>query len=70
MHIFNENYFGMHFFWLIIWIAIIAAGVIFLKSILHNRPQRETPLQILRKRLAKGEISEDEFHRFKETLKN
>lgn len=68
MHHYNGNFFGMHtgswFFWILI--------VVVIYYLINNRIKREpvdTPLEILKKRLANGDITKDEFEKLKETLK-
>ena len=63
MHYYQSAYLGMHFlwwcFWLILWVGFF--------SLLTPMPRRslqkarETPKEILLRRLASGEISEQEF---------
>lgn len=52
---------GMFIFWIIILIVVFAL----IKSI--NKKEK-TPLDILKKRLAKGEISKEEFDKLKKEL--
>jgi putative membrane protein len=67
------NYgFGGGFMWLIflalivfvVYISIIQAR----KSGGSGRPPQETPLDVLKKRYAKGEITKEEFERLKKDL--
>lgn len=56
------------------WIGIIA-GICFLiyyiiKSSNRDAPGKETPLEILKRRYAAGEISYEEYRRMKEELKD
>jgi uncharacterized membrane protein len=64
------NFWGMGWgMWF--WILIIAGfGYLFYTSTLTRtyRPQREDPLEIARMRLARGEITPEEFESIKETL--
>lgn len=60
-------FWGMHAFWWLFWIGAIAAFVWLLTAAPRGRP-RETPLQILQRRLAAGEISEQEYEARKRTL--
>ena len=55
--------FLMPFFWLLILIGIIAviAGAVQGGSGVSASPSRETALDILRKRYARGEIGKEEF---------
>ncbi len=55
---------GSWFFWILI--------VVVIYYLINNRIKRElvdTPLEILKKRLANGDITKDEFEKLKETLK-
>lgn len=60
-------FWGMHVFWWLFWIVLI---VIFfsLLSPVPRRRARETPLQILQRRFAAGEITEKEYEERKRTL--
>ena len=55
------------------WIAVIIAIVFIVKSLMKTSGDRRTtddkPLDIAKKRYARGEITRDEFERFKEDLK-
>jgi len=55
---------GMLIFWLIIFFLIFS---IFSKD---KDETKETPLDILKKRLAKGEISKEEYSSLKDSLLN
>ena len=67
----NQGFMG-GFMW-IFWIAIIV-GIFFLVKwiVQQNRPggqqQRENPLEILKKRYARGEIDKEEFEQKKKDL--
>lgn len=57
---------------LVFW-ALIVAGIVVLAGWLRRREfpgQRETPLDILKKRYALGEIGKDEFDRMKRDLES
>ncbi len=68
MHDYNGNFYGMHFFWWI-FIIIIILIVIYIIGKQGKIVKRETPLEILKKRFAKGEITKEEFEKSKEALK-
>lgn len=53
---------GMLIFWLIIFFLIFS---LFFKD---KEEKKETPLDILKKRLARGEISVDEYNELKDSL--
>ena len=68
---FGDGYYmvGMHAFWWIFWVIII----VFLfgswpRSSGRDGGHRETPHQILRSRLAKGEIKPEEYEQLKQLL--
>lgn len=72
-----ENYgwgMGMGFGWLFMlafWILIIA-GVVYLVKLVAGGEKRtagETPLDILKKRYAKGEVTREEYEKMKDDLK-
>jgi putative membrane protein len=63
------------FFWFLIFIGLIIAAVYFIQSGIKGKgvlqalnEKKEDPLQILKMRYAKGEISEEEYKRMKKEL--
>jgi putative membrane protein len=64
---FEHHYWGMHLFWWIFWMAIISA---LLFSPWPARPlgRRDTAIEVLRRRFAAGEITEEEYRRRLEVL--
>ncbi|MDH5778936.1 MAG: SHOCT domain-containing protein [Gammaproteobacteria bacterium] len=68
----GNMFFGGGFMW-IIWVLIIVALVIVLKTTMGNGSSGSTskgdsPLEILQKRYARGEIDEEEFKRKRKQL--
>ena len=55
---------------MIVWVLVIAAIAWALIALFNGRtdPQQETPLEILERRYAKGEIDEAEFERARQRL--
>lgn len=56
----NNHLNGIHFIWWILGVLILVSGFM----VLYYRPKSrvmDTPIEILKKRLAKGEITQDEF---------
>lgn len=56
---------GMMMFWLF----VLAAGFLVIFLILNRRRDQLQPAVILKERLAKGEIAEEEYDRLREKLK-
>ena len=69
----NENgmFIGGGFMWLI-WILIIVVVFVAVKAMIgtgaSSSGQQDSPLEILQKRFARGEIDEEEFKRRKNEL--
>ncbi len=63
MHYYQSAYYGMHFFWWCFWIVFWASFFTLLAPIPRRRWQRtsDSPKDILVRRLASGEINEQEF---------
>ena len=59
---------AMVFMMVIFWAAVIALVVWGVRSVVGPREQHRSALDIARERLAKGEISEEEFERIKRQL--
>ena len=60
---------AMMFMMVIFWAAVIALGVWAVRGFAGPREQQHrTPLDIARERLARGDISEEEFERIKRQL--
>ncbi|MFP4035466.1 MAG: SHOCT domain-containing protein [Desulfovermiculus sp.] len=64
--------FGGFFFWILIILAVIILIVVLSKirssETAGYSPGRETPLDILKKRYARGELTKEEFDRMKQDL--
>ena len=62
------HFVGMHFFWWFLWISIL----IWIFAVPYNIPgqryKRDSPLEILKKRLASGEINTTEYQEMKSVL--
>lgn len=64
-------YGGFDWFGIIIWVLIIAGIIILLKSTRNDRWQRhgdKKPLDILKERYAKGEITAEQFEKMKKDI--
>jgi putative membrane protein len=62
------HFIGMHFFWWFVWVSII----IWIFAVPYNIPgqryKRDSSLDILKKRLASGEINNTEYQEMKSVL--
>ncbi len=63
---FHNHYWGMHFFWWIFWIVLIGLAIYWWNQ--NSNKVRETPEEILKKRLARGEITVEEYEELKKKL--
>ncbi len=59
--------YGGWFMWLIL-VIVVAFAIYFIVQTQRSGNIRETPLEILKKRYAKGEISKEEYDRLKRDL--
>ena len=65
--------YGMGFLMIIFWVLVIIAIVylvLYLGRGSSRREPQETPLDILKKRYAKGEITKEKYDRMKDDLKS
>jgi putative membrane protein len=67
MHYMGWNFWGMHFFWWLFWVLLIAS-LLFPDTPVSRGRRRETPLEILQRRYAAGEIETAEYEERKATL--
>ena len=67
MHYIGESFWGMHFFWWLFWIV---AMVLLFSPFTPVSPgrRRQTPLDVLQRRYAAGEVSTQEYEERKATL--
>jgi putative membrane protein len=68
---YNGYYFGgMHFIWWFIWMGLLFWIFFTPWSIPGERRQKDSPLDILQKRFASGEISKEEYLEQKKILES
>ncbi len=70
MHNYDGNFIGMHLVWWIIWMVFIIWIFATPWNIPGQRSKKDSPLDILKKRFAKGEISKEEYEESKKLLKS
>jgi putative membrane protein len=65
------NYYGgMHFIWWIIWFFFLVWIFFIPTDIPYQKTNKESPLDLLKNRFARGEISKEEFEKSKNILKS
>ena len=67
---FYNNFGGMNFIWWIIWMIMIFWIFATPYNIPGQRTKKNSPLDILQKRFASGEITNDEYQEKKKILEN
>jgi putative membrane protein len=70
MHYFDGHFGGMHLVWWIIWIILLIWIFLIPNDIPYQKTKKEDPLNILKKRFAKGEINKEEYEESKKILKS
>ena len=67
---YNYSYGGMHLIWWIIWIFLLFWIFALPYNIPGQRMKKDSPLDILQRRLASGEITNEEYQEKKKILEN
>ncbi|SRX75724.1 SHOCT domain-containing protein [Aequorivita antarctica] len=68
MHYYDGSFWGMHLIWWIIWVILIAWIFFIPADIPYQKSKKDSPLDILKMRFAKGEISKEDFEVSKKIL--
>lgn len=66
----NYHFGGMHFVWWFVWGIVLLWIFASPYNIPGQRAKKDTPLDILKKRLANGEINNEDFHEKKKILES
>lgn len=67
-HMYDGHFWGMHWIWWILWLIIIFWIFATPWDIPGQRNRKESPIDILKKRYAAGEISTEEYEERKRIL--
>ncbi len=67
---YNDTYWGMHFLWWFIWMALLFWLFVTPYEIPGQRTKRNSALYILQKRFASGEITLSAYNEMKKVLEN
>lgn len=68
MHYEGWGFWGMHFFWWLFWIAGIVALFSLFVPVPRSQRHQTTPLEILQRRYAAGDITSEEYEERKAKL--
>ena len=70
MHHYGDmGFWGMHFFWWIFWVALIAVVFSMFQPVPRTKNKaHSSPLEILQRRYASGELSDEEYEKKKSRL--
>jgi len=53
---------------MLLWLGVIVAGIWVVKTLSTGKPENDSPMDMLKKRYAKGDISKDEYDRMKRDI--
>ncbi|HEK19034.1 MAG: hypothetical protein C0191_06325 [Mucilaginibacter sp.] len=70
MMYYNGNFWGMHLIWWFVWMILLFWIFATPYDIPGQRKKKESPLDILQKRFASGEITTEEYQEKKKILEN
>ena len=66
---YTNYYWGMHLMWWIIWLMLLFWIFVLPYDIPYQRQKKDSALDILQKRLASGEITNEEYQEKKDIIK-
>ena len=67
---YGYDFMGMHLLWWIFWVLILFIAFGWFEPVPKRRIRRDSPLDILQKRFATGEITTEEYHEKKTILES
>tara|TARA_R110002072_G_scaffold116140_1_gene246516 strand:- start:1039 stop:1260 length:222 start_codon:yes stop_codon:yes gene_type:complete len=69
-HFDGHHFWGMHWFWWILWLIFIFWIFATPYDVPGQRKKKDSPLDILKKRFASGEINKEEYEEKKKILES
>lgn len=66
----SYHFLGMHFIWWIVIVAITLLALLFFYKSNGQKAKAESPLDVLKKRLASGAISKEDFQEKKKLIES
>lgn len=67
-HMYDGMFFGMHFLWWIFFIIVLIWLFATPNNIIQHRFEKDSPIDILKKRFARGEITREEYEERRRVL--
>jgi putative membrane protein len=68
MYDYDNSFFGMHFYWWVLWIIVLVWIFFIPYDIPGQRKKTLSPLDVLKNRLASGEITDEQFQTKKKLI--
>ena len=65
---YDYHFFGMHMFWWFFWILLMFLMFGWFEPVAKRRIRRDSPLEILQRKLASGELTIEEYQEKKRIL--
>ncbi|MEI6823098.1 MAG: SHOCT domain-containing protein [Bacteroidota bacterium] len=67
--LYTNYYWGMHLMWWVVWLILLFWIFALPYDIPYQRQKKDSPLDILQRRFASGEITNEEYQEKKEIIK-
>ena len=68
MHVGGWWFLGMHVFWWLFWVVIVIGVASLFTPVWRQEARRDTPLDVIQRRYAAGEISSEEYEQRRTVL--
>ncbi len=67
--LYTNYYWGMHLMWWVVWLILLFWIFALPYDIPYQRQKKDSPLDVLQRRFASGEITNEEYQEKKEIIK-